>query len=96
MQSVLTAMKAGTFCGFALVSGSVGKQTASQLQDFPIFSVLNSSRKMQNSNSFTDQLLTGQFLTYLLNAQKKYSRKYFSIQKWMKLLSVSQQQRSLN
>lgn len=71
MQKVITAFKENKIHGFAIVSGSFGPKTTNLLQDFPVFSSLDKDGKMVNSNCLQNQMLTGQFISYLLNPKKE-------------------------
>ena len=79
MQDVITAVKQKTFFGFLKISGALGQKSKILLKDFPPFSHLDENGKIFNSFEFKDELVTSDFLAFLLNNKEKGALPDFSI-----------------
>ena len=72
-QELVSELNKGSLHGFVQLSASLDPESCSLLKNFPIFSKLDDKAKMENCNSFTNELCTMQFVTYLLNQKKLIS-----------------------
>ena len=72
-QELISELSKGSLHGFVQLSASLDPESCTLLKNFPIFTKLDEKSKMQNCNSFSNQLLSMQFVSYLLNKQKLIS-----------------------
>lgn len=67
MQKIITNLRKEKIHGLLTVSGNFSEKTLKKLGHFPAFSFLDSNNKMVNSNILKNELISSQFLTFLLN-----------------------------
>ena len=71
MSTILSALKNGHMRGFLLISAFCGPKTENQLKSFKVFSILKEG-KIFNTNRIKDQLISADFLKYLLTHENQY------------------------
>ena len=67
MQTVIDYIKRGYLNGFVVLSGSLGPISQEIFRTFPPFATVNQRGKITGTFEITDQVLTTEFLSYLLN-----------------------------
>ena len=73
MDAIIRQIRAGTIHGLLKASGKCMEKTEKLLGNFKIFSILNEHGQMCNSNQLQNQLITSEFLQYLIDSKAEYS-----------------------